>query len=186
MFSSGNEFSGQLFVRCSPIALAPPPSTPLLTKLYIFRPTWINLEAEINVWKYRSKLTTKYEISCWRNMVAHQYKLAWKEETFVNLVPINERHKIAFKNTFSWLVWLQECEENMGIQQMLSSWEKKNLNEHLASDIVDRFPNITKMCKNEIKRNVPIAFRLHEAVLESKCTLLESCSQGDKAVDNFE
>ena len=127
MFSSGNEFSGQLFVRCSPIALAPPPSTPLLTKLYIFRPTWINLEAEIHVWKYRSKLTTKYEISCWRNMVAHQYKLAWKEETFVNLVPINERHKIAFKNTFSWLVWLQECEENMGIQQMLSSWKRKKL-----------------------------------------------------------
>ena len=63
---------------------------------------------------------------------------------------------------------------------------EKNLNEHLASDIVDRFPNITKMCKNEIKRNVPMSFRLHDAVLESKCTLLESCSQGDKAVDNFE
>ena len=62
MFSSGNEFSGQLFVRCSPIALAPPPSTPLLTKLYIFRPTWINLEAEIHVWKNRSKLTTKSKL----------------------------------------------------------------------------------------------------------------------------
>ena len=106
------------------------------------------------------KIDHKIEISCWRNMVAHQYKLAWKEETFVNLVPINERHKIVFKNTFSWLVWLQECEENMGIQQMLSSWERKKLEWTLSLRHSGQIPQYNKNVQkwNKKKRSNVFSF----------------------------